>query len=180
MPALGRRWCLAKSGSQMGRTPQAKSRRCPIWRNLAVVRGYIAEYRGSADAWRRYAELDVEADDEIEAEATAQLLRRDEAEGFVEDLEVQVSLRDFEQFEQRIVNHPRTERLTVDMNQYNDQGQPPPRAIYAIFNKPLPKDSTALKAADVPVILGNVFCLAKRLTASHVWRLMPIAPTCPK
>lgn len=132
-----------------------------IWRNLAVARGYMGDYRTSADAWRKYAELDVQADDEIEAEATAQLLRRDEAEGHVDDLMVRVGINDYDKLEQALLANRRSEKLTVDMKQYADEGQPPPRAIFAIYNKDRPEASPALKCTDIPTIIAHAYLFGK-------------------
>jgi tetratricopeptide (TPR) repeat protein len=132
-----------------------------IWRNLAVARGYMGDYRASADAWRKYAELDVEADDEIEAEATAQLLRRDEAEGHVDDLMVRVGINDYEKLEQSLLANRRSEKLTVDMKQYADEGQPPPRAIFAIYNRERLDSAENLRCTDIPVIIAHAYLFGK-------------------
>ncbi len=132
-----------------------------IWRNLAVARGYMGDYRTSADAWRKYAELDVQADDEIEAEATAQLLRRDEAEGHVDDLMVRVGINDYDKLEQALLSNRKSEKLAVDMKQYADEGQPPPRAIFAIYNKERPEASPSLKCTDIPTIIAHAYLFGK-------------------
>ncbi|MGC4004811.1 MAG: hypothetical protein QM811_17525 [Pirellulales bacterium] len=130
-------------------------------RNLAVALGYLGEYRASADEWRAYAELDIPADEEIEAEATAQLLRRDESEGQVDDLLVKFELRDYDRAEQALLATRRAERLTIDMSQYADNGQPPPRTVFALFNRERPQTSDNLKSTDVPLILGHVYLFGK-------------------
>ncbi len=137
-----------------------------IWRNLAVARGYMGDYRTSADAWRKYAELDVEADDEIEAEATAQLLRRDEAEGHVDDLSVRVGINDYDKLEQSLLASRRCEKLVVDMRQYADEGQPPPRAIFAIFDKERPEAAANLRCTDIPTIIAHAYLFVKETDRS--------------
>jgi tetratricopeptide (TPR) repeat protein len=155
------RGCWRK-GVQIWESLLAKNPEDPaIWRNLAVARGYMGDYRASADAWRKYAELDVDADDEIEAEATAQLLRRDEAEGHVDDLMVRVGINDFEKLEQSLLANRRSEKLAVDMKQYAAEGQPPPRAIFAIYNKDRLVSAENLRCTDIPVIIAHAYLFGK-------------------
>jgi len=126
-----------------------------IWKNLAIVRGYLADYQGAAEAWRKFAGLDVPQDEEIEAEATAQLLGRDKAEGEVDDLTVTVPLTDYEAFESALENSRMAERKPVDPGQYAEQGVPPPRAIFAIFDKPRLDAAPNISRQQIPLILAQ-------------------------
>ena len=48
-----------------------------IWHNLGILRGWLGDWPGAAEALRKYASLDVSRDDAVEAEALAMALSDD-------------------------------------------------------------------------------------------------------
>ena len=49
----------------------------PLWQNLGMLRAWVADAEGAAEAWHRYAALDVPLEDAVEAEALSRLLSDD-------------------------------------------------------------------------------------------------------
>src|SRR4051812_6166875 len=71
---LAARGSWRKSIEQLEDLARRSPAAVPIWRNLALLRGWLADYRGAAEAARHLATLEVSEDDAIEAEAFAQEL----------------------------------------------------------------------------------------------------------
>src|SRR4029079_1970617 len=88
-----------------------------LWRNLATVRANLADYGGCIEALRKYAALadrGVSLGDAVEAEALAQLLDRDSAEGTVDSLLVTFVVHDTDELERRLASDKQADRMDVD------------------------------------------------------------------
>ena len=129
-----------------------------VWKNLAVVRGYMGDYSGAAYAYRRYAELAPTEQDAIEAEATAQLLTKNTAEGLAEDLVVTYGVRDLDELQRRLEGDPRCEQTEIDAADF--EGETPPRVIYALLDRPLLADATDLTRDAIPQVLAEALLFA--------------------
>ncbi len=122
----------------------------------------MGDYRASADAWRKYARTRCRGDDEIEAEATAQLLRRDEAEGHIDDLMVRVGINDFDKLEQALLANRRSEKACRRYEAIRGRWPAPPRAIFAIYNKNRLDSAANLRCTDIPVIIAHAYIFGKK------------------
>jgi hypothetical protein len=125
-----------------------------IWKNLAIVRGYTGDYSGAAYAYRRYAELAPSEQDATEAEATAQLLTKNTAEGLAEDLVVPYAVNDLDEMQRRLEADQRCEQTEIDAQDF--EGETPPRAIYALLDRPLLNDAANIARDSVPQVLAEV------------------------
>ena len=124
-----------------------------IWKNLALVRGYIGDYSGAAYAYRRYSDLAPTEQDAIEAEATAQLLTKNTAEGLADDLVITYGVKDLDELERRFESDPRFEQTEIEMADF--EGETPPRVIYAVLDRPPLADSANLQREDAPQVLAE-------------------------
>jgi hypothetical protein len=124
-----------------------------IWKNLAVVRGYMGDYSGAAYAYRRYAELAPNQQEAIEAEATAQLLTKNTAEGLAEDLVVTYGVENLDELQNRLEADPRCEQTEIDLADF--EGEKPPRVIYALVDRPPSVDAADLTRENIPQVLAE-------------------------
>jgi hypothetical protein len=124
-----------------------------LWKNLALVRGYMGDYSGAAYAYRRYAESALTPQDAIEAEATAQLLTKNSAEGLAEDLVVSYGVNDLDELQRRLEVDPRCEQTEIDLKDFEEEI--PPRVIYAILDRPPAGDPTSLTREQIPQVLAE-------------------------
>ena len=113
-----RGWWRAAAARWEKLTEQA-AQSAALWHNLATVRGNLADYPGAIEALRRYAALndvtgDVSLDDAIEAEALAQLLDREDAEGSVDSLLVTFAVNDMDELERRLASDRQADRMDID------------------------------------------------------------------
>jgi len=129
-----------------------------LWKNLAVVRGYMGDYSGAAYAYRRYAENALTPQDAIEAEATAQLLTKNTAEGLAEDLVVSYGVNDLDELERRLESDPRCEQTEIDLKDFEEET--PPRVIFALLDRPPVSDTTNLTRDQIPQVLAEALLFA--------------------
>ncbi len=124
-----------------------------LWKNLAIVRGYMGDYTNASYAYRRYAELATNEQDAIEAEATAQLLTKNATEGIAEDLVVTYHLKDMAELERHLEESDRAEQVEIDPEDFVNEA--PPKVIYALVDRPLVKSSPEIARDDVPQVIGE-------------------------
>jgi hypothetical protein len=129
-----------------------------VWKNLAVVRGYMGDYSGAAYAYRRYADLAPTEQDAIEAEATSQLLTKNTAEGLAEDLVVTYAVRDLDELGRQFEADPRCEQTEIDAQDF--EGETPPRVIYALLDRRLLTDANDLTREAIPQVLAEALLFA--------------------
>ena len=125
-----------------------------LWKNLAIVRGYMGDYTNASYAYRRYAELATNEQDAIEAEATAQLLTKNATEGIAEDLVVTYHLKDMAELERRLEESDRAEQVEIDPEDFVNEA--PPKVIYALVDRPLVKSAPEIAHDDVPQVIAEV------------------------
>lgn len=137
-----------------------------LWRNLATVRGHLADYAGCIEALRRYAALAdggaVSLDDAVEAEARAQLLDRNNAEGTVDSLLVAFAVNDMDELERRLASHKQVDRMDIDPRALAEADSPPPRAVYWLLDRPIVTSGPELPAEQIPQILGQILLFGKQ------------------
>jgi hypothetical protein len=129
-----------------------------VWKNLAVVRGYTGDYSGAAYAYRRYADLAPNQQDAIEAEATAQLLTKNSAEGLADDLVITYGVRDFDALLARFEADPRCEQTEIDPQDF--EGEAPPQVIYALLDRQPLSDASNLSREAIPQVLAEALFFA--------------------
>jgi hypothetical protein len=137
-----------------------------LWHNLATVRGNLADYAGAIEALRRYAALvdtdEVSLDDRVEAEALAQLLDRENAEGSVDSLLVTFTVSDTDELERRLASDRQADRMDFDPRAFAETGEPPPRAAYWLLDRPIVTSGPELPPDQIPQILGQLLLFGKQ------------------
>jgi hypothetical protein len=133
-----------------------------LWRNLATMRGFLGDYHGAADAWRKYATLGASDDDAIEAEALAQLLTKEDAHGQVEDVQLTLPLTNAEVAQEKLAADRRFERLPLDTSRWNEEDGPPPRVGYSLLDRPLPTTGVGITCDQVPHGLAQLLLFGKQ------------------
>jgi hypothetical protein len=125
-----------------------------LWKNLAIVRGYMGDYTNASYAYRRFAELATNEQDAIEAEATAQLLTKNATEGTADDLVVTYHLKDMAELERRLEASDRAEQVEIDPEDFVNE--PPPKVIFALVDRPLVASGPQIAPDDVPQVIAEV------------------------
>ena len=96
--------------------------------------------------------------DAIEAEATAQLLTKNTAEGLADDLVVTYDVRDFDALLARFEADPRCEQTEIDPQDF--EGETPPQVIYALLDRAPLTDASDLSREAIPQVLAETLFFA--------------------
>jgi hypothetical protein len=135
-----------------------------LWRNIAVLRGWLADQEGAVAALRKFAALDVplavSLDDAVEAEALAQLLDDRATGDEIELLRVVIDIADAEDFVTRLATSPRVVAAPTPPSM--DDDAPPPRAMYAVLDRDKASSGADLRMENVPLVLGHMLVYGKQ------------------
>ena len=111
-----------------------------VWRNLATLRGWLADNAGCMDALRKYAALRAAApdglEDAVEAEATAMFLANDPLGDHVEMLKVVWTVKDVERLQETLLSSPQWQAIPFDPARFSDGENPPPKGAYMLLDRP--------------------------------------------
>ncbi|MBL9123664.1 MAG: hypothetical protein JNG90_08530 [Planctomycetaceae bacterium] len=148
---------LAVLDELVAKSPQAAE----LWRTIGYIRAYALDERGAAEALRKFAGLAKSADDAVEAEALAQLLLNEDV---VDQLFVEFPVNDADQVAAALTASLQTVEMPVDPRMA-EEGQPPPRAAYAIFDHPR-VETADVQAEAIPLVIGRVALFGKETDRS--------------
>ncbi len=131
-----------------------------LWRDVAILRGWLADLPGMVEALRRLAALDVPWDDAIEAEAVAQLFDGRSGEDDIDVIEVDFNVANQSDLEERLAADRQLERIPFDPRAWadleNGEAGPPPRAIFTLLSRPMPATAAGLARDQIPEVLGGL------------------------
>ncbi len=137
-----------------------------IWRDLAILRGWLADNPGCVDALRRYAAIRAtEADgleDAVEAEATAMFLSPDPLGDRVEMLKLVWTVKDAERLQEGLLSSPRWRMIPFDPAQFGDGENPPPKAAFTVLDRPMPDSAESLDLQTMPTMLGQALLFGRQ------------------
>ena len=154
---------LAAAAQQFATLTEENPQVAPIWHNLATVRAWLADLPGAAQAWRKFATLDVDLETAAEAQALAMFFSGGDPLGDgldVVDLEYPVS--DAEALNVALLSSPRAELLRVDMSSLVEEGEPPPKSAFNLFDRAVSPSGEPQTAENVPNVLGQLLLWGKQ------------------
>jgi hypothetical protein len=146
---------------------QRSSRSPQVLRNLALVRGWLADSAGAIEALNEFASLDVSRedlplDDAIEAAALAQLLDRGRPIDKLDTVSLAYPVGDIEALEVALASDAEVDRVDFDPAVYTEAGEPPPRAVYWLLDRPLPPTGVDIAADAIPHVRGRLFLFGRQ------------------
>lgn len=133
-----------------------------VWKNLAILRSWLADLTGAVAALRKFATLAVPYDDAVEAEALAQLIDPAAPDDVVDELKVTYEVDDLEPVLETLAGDKRATPFAWQSLGLEFGDQPPPRAAYYLLDRPLPATGVGIARQDVPKILGRVLLFGKQ------------------
>lgn len=125
-----------------------------LWHNLGLLRAYLANEAGAAGALRRYASLDVSPDDAVDAEMLALALDPKIAEAGIDQMRVRYQPGDLDAVIAMLTASPMSAAAPVEGIQSDNPEEPPPRALFALFDRPMPQAGPELSVEQLPVLLA--------------------------
>ena len=126
-----------------------------MWRNLATLRGWLADSVGSAEALRKYAALDIPPEDAVEAEALAMFLSELPLDDPIEMIKAEWTVGDFEQLQTALAADPRAVPIPFDLSSFSSEGSPPPKAAYLLLDRPVAEKSDEVNLEKVSRVFGQ-------------------------
>ena len=157
--ALHGAWRTA--AKQLGELAQKAGDAPLLWKDLATLRGWLADNAGAAEALRRYSATQIPLEDAVEAEALAQLLS-EEAYDEIDVLSIPYVIRDFEKLAPRLASSGRAVRIPVDLRQLASEDQPPPKEAFWLLDRATPATGVGIERKDVPRVIGRLFLFGKQ------------------
>jgi len=133
-----------------------------IWRNLATLRGWLADRPGCIEALRVFASLDVPLEEAVEAQATAMLYCDDPLEDPLEMLNLLWEIKDIERVEASFPLDARTTQVPFDLSSLSDEENPPPRSAYLLLDRPVPKSTEDVTWQSVSLVLGEAIIYGRQ------------------
>jgi tetratricopeptide (TPR) repeat protein len=150
-----------------------------IWRDLAMLRGWLADNPGCIDALRRYAALrageENGLEDAAEAEAMAMFLSPDLLGDRVEMLKLVWTVKDVERFQEALLSSPRWRSIPFDPAQFSDGENPPPKAAFMLLDRPMPESAESLDLQTVPNMLGQALLFGRQTDREARLEVMGVA-----
>ena len=137
-----------------------------IWRNLATLRGWLADNAGCIDALRKYAALRAREqdglEDAVEAEATAMFLSNDPLGDQIEVFKVVWTIKDVERLQEALLLSPRWQAIPFDPARLSDGENPPPKGAYMLLDRPPLESAEELSLATMPNVLGQALLFGRQ------------------
>jgi tetratricopeptide (TPR) repeat protein len=123
-----------------------------IWRNLGILRGWLADTLGSIEALEKYAALDVPIEDASEARALAMFLFDDPLGDLVGLLRMVFQPDDEEAL--LVALSSVTWAIQAAPSQVSQaEGDVPPKAAFFIIDREMPDSAEGIELASVPRII---------------------------
>lgn len=144
-----------------------------IWRNLGILRGWLADTPGSIEAFRKYARLDVPLEDAVEARATAMFLDDDPLGDQVDVLHLVYPVDDEEALIVALSSVPWVVQGAANLPA-QAEGEVPPKAAFFILDRELPSSAEGLQLADVPRVLGQALLYGRQTDCAGRFEMLGV------
>jgi hypothetical protein len=133
-----------------------------IWRNIGVCKLRCLDNAGATAAMRRYASLpSVPRDDAVEAEALAQFLREPSDVDTIPELTITYAISDPQALREQLLSSKRVQNVPFDPAQFREANEPPPMAVFLVFDREIPATAANLTRDNVPKVLGEALLYGK-------------------
>jgi hypothetical protein len=154
--------CWRLSAKKFEALAQREPNEPAIHRNIGVCRLRILDNRGAIEAFRHFATLkSVPRDDAVEAEAMAQFLRDPSEIDTLPELTVTFAVTDPQALREHWLSSKRVQNVPFDPAQFREANEPPPLAVFLLFDREVPAHSQNLSRDNVPKVLGEMLLYGK-------------------
>ena len=150
-----------------------------IWRDLATLRGWLADNPGCIEALRRYAAIrageENGIEDATEAEAAAMFLSNDPLGDRLEMLKIVWTVKDVERAQEGLLSSPRWRAIPFNPAQFSDGETPPPKAAFMLLDRPMPASAEGLDRQTMPSVLGQALLFGRQTDREARLEVMGVA-----
>lgn len=133
----------------------------------AVYLSYLGDTAGAVAAWRQYAaNPSLALDDAVEAEALAQLIDPNAQEPMVDVVSIEYPVEDAQLVMERLLSDKRLVASPVDPAELAEEGEPPPKGMFWLLDRPALTSSEGLTREAVPSVVGELMLFGKQTDRS--------------
>ncbi len=151
----------AESAQQLAALAEEFPQEPALWRNLSIVRDWLADSAGCVEALRKYAALDVPQDDAVEAEALA-LLRSEQGFGDEYDVfKLDYEITDVDQLAAVFSTCDRAQQVPVDYRGA-DENDIPPKTMFVLVDRPTGDSADDLDPNAIPQVVGRAMLFGRQ------------------
>jgi len=133
-----------------------------VWRDLATMRGWLADDPGCIEALRKYAALDVPLEDAVEATTLAMLLDDEPLQDPLDVFMLRWPIEDIETLQAALTMDKRTLQIPIDPAATGDEDNPPPKGAFILLDRPMPEGADGLELKDAAAFVGQAMVFGKR------------------
>ncbi len=133
-----------------------------IWRNLATLRGWLADKSGHVEALRKLASMDIPQEDAVEAEALAMICGEDPLGDRIELVNLTWTIADFEQFQAALSLDRRAMQIPLDPSMFESTDEPPPKMGCLLMDRPAATTAEDVTLADIPRVIGQAMVYGRQ------------------
>ncbi len=146
-----------------------------VWRNVAVLRGWLADHAGCVKALRKFSGLDVPLEDAAEAAAVGLFLSEDPLGDRADVLNLTYPIADVDRFQSAVASARQFRPVRVDPASLTEEGDAPPLAVYLVLDRDLPVGDGAIELAKVPRLLCQALYHGRQTDREPRLELHPVA-----
>ena len=151
--------CWRTAAEQLAQLAAEAPDAAAVWRDLATLRGWLAQNQSAIEALRKYAALRaVEPDgldNAVEAEATAMCLSDDPFGDRSDVFRLVWTVRDADALNDQLLSSPLVEAVRIDLERWPAESSPPPKAAYSLLHRPAPAAADGLAVDALPPQAGR-------------------------
>jgi len=137
-----------------------------IWRNLATLRGWLADNSGAIEALGKYVVLRAAAadglEDAVEAAAEAMFLADDPLGDRLDICKLVWTVNDAERAQEAFLSALRLRPIPFNPAEAGDAENPPPKAAYLLLDRPMPESAEGLSLENTPRLLCQVLLFGRQ------------------
>ena len=131
--------------------------------NAAVYRSYVGDTAETVRAWRRYANHPQSPlDDAVEAEALAQLIDESMPDAETDLVSLEYPVEDAQVVMERLLSDKRVAASPTDPADMVEEGEPPPKGVFWLLDRPLPASGVDIAREAVPKVVGELLLYGKQ------------------
>ena len=160
--ALARRVHWAAAAERFEALAQQVGDQPAIWQNLALLRGWLADTPGCRDALEKFASLDVPLEDAVEAETLRLYLCEDPLGDQLEVFTLRHEVDDPDALEAALLAAPHTEHVPTDRAAPADDEEPPPKAVFILFDQPIPESGELASIESLPRVISELLLFGRQ------------------
>ncbi len=133
--------------------------------NLALLRGWLGDVARFAAGLHEYAQLEVELDNAVEAEALAQLVDPELEDPKLDTVKATYELTDssidIEALSEQFASDKRLEEYPINPQDYDDEFARP-RSTFVLLDRPTPETGVGIERTDIPLVMAFLSLYGKR------------------